>query len=245
MDCRTARLLLHFARPLTTELEASEVQALETHLADCPECRPLARAESRADDRIGEAMRAVPVPEGLRARLLAGLGAGRKAWYRRRSLQVGGGLAAAAAVRLALWLGFNPPFRPLKLDVDRVGGELFTQTFNPTPDNVANWFRAKDVAVAPPGGFNYALLAYYDLVDLQGERVPFLLFTHNKDQARVYVLSEKQFDLKDAMSIPPGTGSGFRFVVRPNPADPRVAYLVVYTGESLEPFLDEEQRPAT
>ena len=58
MDCKTARLLLLFARPLPTELEASEAEALESHLADCPECGALAQAERQTDTCLGQAMRA-------------------------------------------------------------------------------------------------------------------------------------------------------------------------------------------
>ena len=43
MDCKTARLLLDFARPQAHELVAGRSAALESHLDRCPDCHRLAR----------------------------------------------------------------------------------------------------------------------------------------------------------------------------------------------------------
>src|SRR5438094_788506 len=99
MDCRTARLLLDFARPIPAELEADASRDLEHHLAGCADCDSLARAERRLDEPLGRAMRAVPLPLGLRDRLLARLDAERGAWQRRWMFR---SLAAAAALALAV-----------------------------------------------------------------------------------------------------------------------------------------------
>src|SRR5437867_12201644 len=101
MDCRTARQLLEFARPRSLELEGSEAEALESHLADCPECGPLAQAERQIDDRVGRAMRAVVLPDGLRDRLLNGLRQDRRLARRRWF----GRVAVAATILLAVGLG--------------------------------------------------------------------------------------------------------------------------------------------
>src|SRR5947209_5969151 len=50
MDCRTARLLLEFARPRAGELQGSDADALEGHLLACAECESLARLERLADE---------------------------------------------------------------------------------------------------------------------------------------------------------------------------------------------------
>src|SRR5262245_35355435 len=102
MDCKNARLLLEFARPAAAGLEGGEAAALENHLADCPECGPLAARERRLDDRLGRAERAVPVPENLRERLLNKLKVERDAWYRRTLWRLAGGLAAAAVLALVV-----------------------------------------------------------------------------------------------------------------------------------------------
>jgi len=62
MTCHDALRLLDFARPGATELDAADIAALETHLADCPACNRQARVERAWDDRIAEAMSSVPPP---------------------------------------------------------------------------------------------------------------------------------------------------------------------------------------
>src|ERR1700730_9516266 len=105
MDSKNARLLLHFAPPRRAELEAGEVEALESHLADCPDCGALAQHERRLDDHLGQAVRDVPVPPAVRSRLLAPLAVESDAWYRRWVLLGAGFVAAAAAVVLLVWGG--------------------------------------------------------------------------------------------------------------------------------------------
>src|SRR5947209_7636374 len=111
MDCKNARLLLEFARPGGRELEAADAEALHQHLAECSECAALAHDEQRADEHLGRAMRDVPVPAGLRERVLKRLSVERDAWYRRWLVR----WAAAAAVLLAVgllgyhyWFGQRP-----------------------------------------------------------------------------------------------------------------------------------------
>ena len=65
MDCRTARHLLDYARPRVPELDRPDQEALDGHLAVCPECDALARAERQFDEHLGQAVRDVPVPQGL------------------------------------------------------------------------------------------------------------------------------------------------------------------------------------
>src|SRR5262249_14246403 len=84
MDCKTARLLLDFARPQARELEPDEAGALETHLDRCADCHDLARGERRLDEHLGKVMRQVEVPAGLRDQLLVRLESNRGDWYRRR-----------------------------------------------------------------------------------------------------------------------------------------------------------------
>src|SRR5262245_15097656 len=105
MDCKYARLLVEFAWPQCPELEAGDFEALQCHLADCPDCGPLARQDQLLDGQIGRAMRDVPVPDNLQSRLLGRLAAERDAWYRRRLVRAAGILLAAAAVVLLVWGG--------------------------------------------------------------------------------------------------------------------------------------------
>src|SRR5947199_10073810 len=104
MDCKTARLLLDFDRPGAADLERADADALEGHLAGCPQCDALAHSERQLDATLGRAMRQVEVPDGLRAQLLARLEAERGAWYRRWYGHGFRALAAAAAVLVLLWV---------------------------------------------------------------------------------------------------------------------------------------------
>src|SRR5437879_2213818 len=114
MDCRTARLLLTFARPRAAELEAGAAEALTDHLAECAECGALARAEHQVDRLLGLAMRQVSTPLDLRQRLLTRLQVERRNWYQRLPREHPRIAAAVAAVLLlagglAVYAAFRPP----------------------------------------------------------------------------------------------------------------------------------------
>src|SRR5262245_2648331 len=99
MDCNHARLLLTFARD-RADLDQSEAEGLEDHLSLCPDCANLAATEQRLDLALGRAMRDVPVPAGLKGRLLAAVA--RPAFSWRRRLIAGAAIAAALLVSVAL-----------------------------------------------------------------------------------------------------------------------------------------------
>lgn len=240
MDCRTARLLLDLARPTPAELGTDEAEALDAHLAECPECGALARAERQADARIAVAMRAVVVPTGLRGRILTRLEQDRpnrvRDWLRRPAAAV----AAAAAVLLVLagswyWLASRP--RPL--DVDAIL-ELAQETPRRAEDVSTFFANRYGIRTEAPEEFNYNWLASCSLGVVQGKIAPEMLFVRGSLYARVYILTRGQFDLDQART----SSGGYTVEVRPHPRDPRIAYLVVYPGETLEPFLDTAVRPA-
>jgi hypothetical protein len=252
MDCRNARLLLEFLRPRSTELEPSEAEALENHLADCPECGALAVHERRLDEHLGRAVRDVPVPEHLRDRLVKRLAVERDAWYRRRLLRWGGGAAAAAAVVfLLLWLGRAWWGRPADLDPELlIIGEARPTT---SPDLVEGWFRDHyGVHVFAPSrdDFHYHLLEYYDLVNFAdtGKRVPMLLFVYrgpaDEARAQVFIVGGKEFkNLKDLANQPAKGSRGYRVKVIPSPEHPHVYYVVMYT-QGAEKIFFANRRPA-
>jgi hypothetical protein len=248
MDCRTAHLLLDFHRP-PTELEASEAEALENHLIDCSGCAQLARDERRLDEHVGRAMRDVPVPDGLRDRLVARLhGPETVPLPRRRFSRGAWSLVAAAAILLIAFGGALLASRPGSLDVSQVRHDAWTQ-FNPDRTQVDDWLQASRCRVPAPDMFEYNLLTHYHLASLQGQRVPMLLFTsanhHHVYQARVYLLDAKQFDLEALRAEPPSQDSGCAVVFVPHPTDPRFAYLVVHNAENLTPFMATTQLSAS
>lgn len=74
MDCRTALERLEVVSlNATGRPEDAELAEAVEHVESCPRCAPLAEQRRAGDARIGRAMRDVPVPAELPARLLAAL----------------------------------------------------------------------------------------------------------------------------------------------------------------------------
>jgi hypothetical protein len=234
MDCKTARLLLEFDRPAADELDGAEHEELQAHIAECPDCGPIARAERRADHEVGKAMRAVEVPADASARLVERLRGERRLHTNRRWLRRGMAAAGIAALLvLGVCLGWQRN-QPVPVNLEAAATDSLGKHLNPQPSTVENWFRDRGLEMAAPPDFNYALLSYYDVTEYDGKRVPLLLFRSGNDQAVVRVLPAKQFVPPDVERFP---GSGCTVVWRSHPSDKRFGYLVVYTGASLDTFL--------
>jgi hypothetical protein len=234
MDCKTARLLLDFARPLATELEEGDGEALANHLAECSACAAAQRAERQWDEPIGRAMRDVPVPPELRGRLLQRLAAQRDAWYRRRVFWP---LVGAAAAACLLALGIHELNRPIEPNLARLQGEI-----NEAGDFAPRWLGAHENKEPP--GFDAVWLTHSGLAHFQGKRVPLLEYRHGPDQAWVYVLTDRDFNLKalEAQGAGPSGRYSIRLLADPN--DPGIAYVVIFTGPDLSPF-QRTSRPST
>jgi hypothetical protein len=250
MDCKTARLLLDFARPKPAELAGGDAADLEGHLGACPECDAVGRGQRQLDDHIGRAVRDVPLPDGLRDRLLERLAAERRAWKRRLAKRAVP-LAAAAAVLLAVGLyAFWPRHQLPAPDLDaKVGDISWNDNSRGSAAALEEWFHTKYpgwAMVAPREAegraLDYRLLVYADLADFQGQRVPLLLFSKEdklagNKQARVYVLSQKHFKLDELLQLPPMNSKGYTVVVSPCPDDTGLVFIFIYTGNSMAPFL--------
>jgi len=237
MDCRTARQLLEFARPRSLELEGGEAEALESHLADCPECGPLAQVERQLDDRIGRALRAVPVPDGLHDRLLSRLTYERRVVQRKWFASV----AVAATILLAAGAGVYWHYsRPTRVEIGSLVGYEAT-----APEQLDEWFRRQGLGdVVVPRQFNYELLHERRVVEFQGREVAELWFVKDNHSAHVYILSGKQFDLDHLEQQGQRMAQGNRTVkVLRNPDNPQIVYLVVYSGE-LELFFSKSPQVA-
>jgi len=242
MDCKTARLLLDFARPNSHELDAAEARALEEHLTSCTDCDQLAGAERRADEVIGRAMVAVDVPDQLRSRILTRLaeeqGQRRRRWpvYSLR-----GALAAAALLLLAVGLWRWSMVRAV-FPADRLVLQANDWVIAP-PDRkqVQGAFKAQGVEMTAPADLNYNYLRFLMLANVEGRPTPTLLF-NNKDRtnaaglsqyALVYIVSDSQFDL-DALPINSQASDGYEykcFIRRPQ--GDHFGYVAYYTGDDL------------
>jgi hypothetical protein len=232
---------LDFARPRRPELEDAELEELEAHLAECPDCGPLAQVERQMDNRLGQAMRAVVVPENLHGRLLARLESERAAqthkWRRRLAIS-----AAAAVLLLSAWIGWKWLEKPLAIDVDLMADADMGRLLNPRPDVVEDYFPAEGIPVAAPRDADYRLLRDYYVFTFQGKRVPKLMFTDGKSTTFVYILSAKDFDVAAALQHPITQGSGWKAVMRQDPSG-KYGYLVIYLGDPpLKIFPDKDEQ---
>ena len=237
MDCRTARHLLDYARPRVPELDRLDQEALDGHLAVCPECDSLARTERQLDDHLGHAVCEVPVPQGLRERLVQRLAEEREAWYRRQLMRGLRVVAVAAALLLVAWLGLLRwrEHQLPRLDDSTVLNEVdqMHRIAKPDRDEAEAWFRKKGIRTVAPGKFDYRYLFAYHLAEFMGKEVPCLLFVRPERPAQfalVYVLTSKQFDLRALSEEAKGYNSDvLSFQVWRPSAD--FAYVVVYTGD--------------
>lgn len=73
MDCRTALEILDAVRPDSADRMEPEVVSASEHVEKCRRCEDQFLARRHFDRRLGERLRDVPVPAGLKSRLLAEL----------------------------------------------------------------------------------------------------------------------------------------------------------------------------
>src|SRR5215510_8882873 len=111
MDCDNARLYLPFVTPGGKDLDGAEAAELHAHLAQCITCNALAMNSNRIDQHLGRAMRAVPIPMGMKGRVLERLAEDRGA-VRRRWLKRAGWVAGVAALLLLVWGGYVSLYGP-------------------------------------------------------------------------------------------------------------------------------------
>ena len=228
MDCQTARHLLD----LTRDCGPDDRAALDAHLGGCGGCQGFAAAQAGFDAAVALAMKSVPVPAGAVERA-ARLAAARRAMLvRRQWLRGAGAVVAALAVGL---VGYGV-FLRTRPTVDTVA---LAQTFDLQRDDperfAADWLTANGLPPALPHRFDYRLLRDCTRSDLPGKPTPCLQFVRDGHTLSVYVLSKHQFRLTDLQPAQ----SSFATVtpVPESPSHPGVAYLLVYTSPTLDPFL--------
>lgn len=246
MDCNISRVFLLFAdRPAGT-LSPPDISALDQHLAACPACRQLAAAQKENDDRLAQAMQAVPVPAGLQQRITARLADERRRRFRNRAVRYAG---LAACLLLAVGLGawwLQPPLPPV--DLDQVAARLGRMPTTALEAEQA--LSTPDQPVQVPSDFNYALLVHCGPAQFQQRTVPTLDFqaanfpARTVAYARVYILRDTQFDLKSLVGASQLPNAGRYNVQVRWSVDGHYAFLVVYTGESLAPFQTPGLPPA-
>ena len=231
MDCKAARLIIDLACPGRAELDAVESAALDDHLEDCLMCRSHADFEWRVDDHLGRAMRALSVPMELRARLLGRLHRERTRWYSRT---VWAPIAAAAAIVMAVGIGGGVYQRLHPVSHDQMAIDYPSML---PREEVEQRFRDEfGLVVEAPPQFDYEYLPGIRVVEFQGRQVPELQFTRSGYQAVVYVLSDEHFEANSEL---PKREGMFATILR-HPTNSHVVYVVYFSGERLERFLENQ-----
>jgi hypothetical protein len=244
MDCKTARLLLDFARPQARELEVEEAEALESHLDHCPDCHSQARGERRFDECLGRAMRQVEVPAGLREQLLAGLERARGDWHRQRFAHSARLCVAAAALVLLGWVGWYwvREHWVTPIDTQRVANAISNDATEDPMTRTERQLKALGADARLSLDLDYNLLAcppfLAELPGYPGRIVPGLLFVREGRVARVYLIRENAIP-KD---LPPVIGGGsFKAELLPAEGE-RYHFLVIHDGEDLKWLEPPRQR---
>jgi anti-sigma factor (TIGR02949 family) len=191
MDCQSVRALLPYYQRAAEGMDAADRDAVRQHLDACPECGPLAQAESQIDRTLGTAMRAVPVPPDLKGRIHAKLA------KQPRPILSWRAAAIAAAVLIAVGLGSYAYIRTQPVTFYPEDTQEIALRQHNSADQVEASFLARGVVMTAPRDFNYDYLKNYHLVDFKGRRVPMLLFSDdrvkNQTVVEVYVLPSDGF----------------------------------------------------
>ena len=88
--------------------------------------------------------------------------------------------------------------------------------------------------MAAPANFDFAFLAHYGMAELQEREVPCLVFIRNDKWAKVYVASDRQFNLTDLTSnYQSPSGYKYKVDIQHDPGS-RYAYVIFHTGDNLD-----------
>jgi hypothetical protein len=225
-------MLIELAHPQRQGLDPADAEAVERALRDNPELAEEVAREERAHAVFARAMQDVPVPDGLRGRILDRLAEERGRWYRRKTLQFA---SAAAAILLAVLL-VREGGNHRRLDPEMIAQES-ARRMQPRQEEVRRWLHEQGVAAGDPVPFNYHLMASYGMAEFQGRSVPSMLFINHDEKAflQVFVVRARQFDLQRVEGRPFSNGP-CTVEVRPAPDRPGYAFVMIYTS-TLDKFL--------
>lgn len=236
MNCRDALLLLEFARPGATELEAADIVALETHLADCRACSSFAKLERDFADQITTELGKVPNPQRGPSYLLRKLNNRHRSWSYQSALTI----TIFVFAGLSIWGALPRP----KLDPDSILENAQIQIAN--RQNANSWLVAQDSRFEFPPRFRPQFLVNYERRSIHGTAAPVLTFVRGDSLARVTVLTANQFrNLSEFADGQVAENSVGTLTILRHPGQPEVVYLVEVFNGPLNGFLESESSPIT
>lgn len=239
MNCETARMLLTFFGTRGSELAPEDAAALDTHVAACPGCAARLRDEQAFDGRVGRAMRAVAVPADLRGKIADSLAVERGAWFRGRAAALAG-VAAALILGFGGYVAYEIQHAPA-LTADGVV-EHEDQQVNDPAGRISRVLSEHGLRYNPQRAFDLRQLDTVSTERLMGRAVPMLHFRNLRKNtyANVYVVSDRTFNWKalDPADATFRSEYGHQVTVIPDAVRGDVGYIVVYTGDSLDVFLE-------
>jgi len=232
-------MLLTFFGRRGPELAPEDAAALDTHVAACPACAARLRDEQAFDGRVARAMQAVTVPPTLRAKIADGLAADRGATYRGWGATLVG-TVAAAVLGFGGYVGYQIQTAPT-LTADAVIQHADQQVDDPA-GRISGVLSKHGLSYNPQRSFDLRQLVEVGTDDLKGRTVPFLNFRNLRKNtyAKVYVVNDRTFNWK---ALDPTDASfrseyGHQVAVILDAVRGDVGYIVVYTGDSLDVFLE-------
>lgn len=237
MECRDAQFYLRLRRHAADELGPDVTGALEGHLVTCPACAADARAAVSFDRAVASAMKAVPVPAGLREKLFTQAAAKQGTLLRRKLIRTAA-VCAATLLLCGIALGvFSSTRAKPSADDFAVRGE---QQMTGAQDAVRQFLVDQKLPDRLPRSFDYRLLVHYAEEDVKGRKVAVFVFKSpfpdDNGFAKVYVFrNDGALDLSGLQDV---QGSNVRVFREDGTGDFRGAtYLFVHTGRDLTPFL--------
>ena len=230
MQCRDAQFYLRMRRHAADELGPDVTAPLDAHLAACPACAADARALVSFDRSLASAMRAVPVPAGLRDRLIT-TAAGKQGAILRHKVYKVGAMVTAALLLLGIGFGVFTHTRP-QADAEALV-KANDEQVSDAEGSTRRWLAAQKLPDELPLPFDYDLWVFRGFEKVHDRDVPVVVFRGPEGSgfAKVYLFAhDGRFDLK---GLQDAQASLTRAQVH---VSQKVTYVFVHTGRDLGNF---------
>ena len=186
MQCRDAQFYLRLRRQAGDELGTDVTADLDRHLAGCPACAADAGRAAGFDRAVASALRAVPVPAGLRDKLLAQASTQHGGVIRRKVYRVAA-LAASLFVGVGLAFGVFSASRP-KIDTTALVMLTDEQIEDRDGRILGKWLADQKFPTELPLPFDPTLVIGMGTEQVQGQDVPVVTFAHPKERGFAFSL---------------------------------------------------------